>query len=522
MTEIQPERTILVEAGAHYDLLIIGGGINGAGIARDAAGRGLSVLLVEKDDLASATSAWSSKLIHGGLRYLEQYAFRLVAEALAEREILLDIAPHLVKPLRFVMPHVPELRPRWMIRAGLFLYDHLGRRATAAGPRETRLPGSHGIDLRVPPYHAALKPEFEHGFIYSDCRVDDARLVLINALGAAENGAAVLTRTRCTSGKRIPEGWAIRLRREGGSEFSVTARAVVNAAGPWVKQTLNDCLMQPSSDNVRLVKGSHIIVPRLYAGDHAYILQNDDRRVVFMIPYLDSLTLIGTTDVPVAGVEEVPQASEEEIAYLCRAVSRYLAQPLVPAQVIASYAGVRPLYDDGSENPSAVTRDYTLRLDADSGQSPVLSIFGGKITTYRRLAEHALEKLGPWFPDMRPPWTASRPLPGGESGGTLPDAARWHALPPDLLTDLHARHGWRVSHVLHGVQTRADLGADFGANLYAREIDYMVAHEWAMTGDDVLYRRSKAGLHMNATQRDAVRNYVAAHPAASGVSADMR
>ncbi len=499
----------MVEAGANYDLLIIGGGINGAGIARDAAGRGLSVLLVEQDDLASATSAWSSKLIHGGLRYLEQYAFRLVAEALAEREILLDIAPHLVKPLRFVMPHVAELRPRWMIRTGLFLYDHLGRRATAAGPRETRLPGSHGVDLRVPPYNDGLKPEFVHGFIYSDCRVDDARLVLANALGAAECGAAVLTRTRCSGGKRTTDGWDIQLRRDDGSVFSVTARAVVNAAGPWVKQTLNGSLGQPSHDNVRLVKGSHIIVPSLYAGDHAFILQNDDRRVVFMIPYLDTFTLIGTTDVPVSSAEEVPQASADEIEYLCRAVNRYLQHPLAPAQVVASYAGVRPLYDDGSANPSAVTRDYTLRLDADAGTAPVLSIFGGKITTYRRLAEHALEKLAPWFPDMKPAWTASQPLPGGESAAAAPEAAGWPSLPRGLLAALRARHGRRISHVLHGVASPADLGRDFGAHLYALEIDYMIAHEWAMTGDDVLYRRSKTGLLMNAAQRDAVRNYVA-------------
>ena len=499
----------MVEAGANYDLLVIGGGINGAGIARDAAGRGLSVLLVEKNDLASATSSWSSKLIHGGLRYLEQYEFRLVAEALAEREILLNVAPHLVEPLRFVMPHVPELRPRWMIRTGLFLYDHLGGRATAAGPRNTRLAGSHGISLRAPPYNAGLKPEFTYGFIYSDCRVDDARLVLANAVGAAESGAAILTRTECIAGKRNNNGWEMRLRGVAGDEINVSARAVVNASGPWVKQTLNNCLLQPSNDNVRLVKGSHIVVPKLYDGDHAYILQNDDRRVIFMIPYQASFTLVGTTDVAVSHVADVPQASGDEIEYLCRAVNRYLCHPVTPADVVWSYAGVRPLYDDGSANPSAVTRDYTLRLDDDAGVAPVLSVFGGKITTYRRLAEHAMEKLAPWFPDMKPAWTDSSPLPGGETEPLASGRASWKTMPADMLDAIRSRHGARSAHVLLDAKAVDDMGTHFGANLYSREIDYMIAHEWARTGDDVLYRRSKAGLHLSAAQRGAVHDYVA-------------
>ncbi len=501
---------ILAEAGGNYDLVVIGGGINGAGIARDAAGRGLSVLLVEKNDLASATSSWSSKLIHGGLRYLEQYEFRLVAEALAEREILLNIAPHLVKPMRFVMPHVPELRPRWMIRTGLFLYDHLGRRATAAGPRDSLLAGSHGISLRQPPFNAGLKPELSHGFIYSDCRVDDARLVLTNALSAAEWGAAILVRTECIAGKRIDGGWELRLRANTGKETAVTARAIVNASGPWVKQTLNERLRQPSGDNVRLVKGSHIVVPRLYPGEHAFILQNDDRRVVFMIPYQGSYTLVGTTDIPVSAAAEIPQASVEEIEYLCRAVNRYLQQPVVPQDVLWSYAGVRPLYDDGSANPSAVTRDYTLRLDDDAGSAPVLSVFGGKITTYRKLAEHVLEKLAPWFPDMKSAWTDTSPLPGGEPATETELSAAWQTLPPAVIDAIVNRHGSRISHVLLNVKSAADLGTDFGGNLYAREIDYMIEHEWAQTGDDVLYRRSKAGLHMTASQRQAVDSYVAA------------
>jgi glycerol-3-phosphate dehydrogenase len=499
----------VAKAGANYDVVVIGGGINGTGIARDAAGRGLSVLLVEKDDLASATSSWSSKLIHGGLRYLEHFEFRLVAEALAEREVLLNIAPHLVRPLQFVMPHVPELRPRWMIRTGLFLYDHLGRRATKAGGGH--LPASHAINLAEPPYCAGLKSTLKHGFVYSDCRVDDARLVLANAVSAAESGAAILTRTACIGGKRNNEHWEIRLRTStSGETTTVTARALVNATGPWVKQTLNGELHQPSNDNIRLVKGSHIVVPRLYAGEHAFILQNDDRRVVFMIPYEDSYTLIGTTDIPLEVQPAVPVASNEEIEYLCRAVNRYLAKPIAPDDVVCSYAGVRPLYDDGNASASAVTRDYTLRVDTDKGSAPVLSVFGGKITTYRKLAEQALQKLAPWFPDMKPAWTATTALPGGEAEATAEYSEdAWNLLPAPILDAMRKRHGSRVAHVLLKVKTVTDLGTHFGAQLYAREIDYMIEHEWALTGDDILYRRSKAGLHLSAGQCKAVQEYIA-------------
>ena len=495
-------------ADAQYDLLIIGGGINGAGIARDAAGRGLKVLLVEKDDLAAATSSQSSKLIHGGLRYLEQFEFRLVSEALAEREVLLAIAPHLVVPLRFVMPHVPGLRPRWMIRAGLFLYDHLGRR--------TRLAGSHGVDLRAPPYRAGLKPAFTNGFIYSDCRVDDARLVLANAVDAQALGADIMTRTECVGAKRADNGWQAKLSSSRGGERIARARAIVNAAGPWVKQVLNERLHQPSRDNVKLVKGSHIVVPRAYEGDHAFILQNDDRRVVFMIPYEGKFTLIGTTDVALEGDPAMPQASGEEIAYLCRAVNRYLAKPLLPDDVRWSYAGIRPLYDDGTTNPSAVTRDYTLRLDTDSDAAPVLSVYGGKITTYRRLAEHALEKLAPWFPSMKPAWSARIPLPGGELRGIgftqfvevdLQREFPW--LPAEVRRALARRHGSNVHRVLGNARSLAALGASFGAGLYAREVDYMTECEWAMSGEDVLYRRTKAGLHLDEAQCGAVAEYVA-------------
>ena len=499
----------MAEAGTDYDLLVIGGGINGTGVARDAAGRGLSVLLVEKNDLAAATSSWSSKLIHGGLRYLEQYQFRLVAEALAEREILLHIAPHLVKPLRFVMPHVPQLRPRWIIRAGLFLYDHLGHRAVAAGPRETALEPSRAVELRQSPFGSGLRADYAQGYVYSDCQVDDARLVLANALSATECGASILTRTECIDGRRRGDAWELRLRTAEGSAMMVSARAVVNAAGPWVKAVLDGCLHQASRDGLRLVKGSHIVVPRAYPGEHAYILQNDDRRVVFLIPYLQRFTLIGTTDIPVDDIAEPPAASPTEVDYLCRAANRYLEQPIAAGDVIWSYAGIRPLYDDGHRNPSTVTRDYTLRVTTETGAAPLLSVFGGKITTYRRLAEHVLEQLKPWFRHMGPSWTAGPPLPGGDSISAAATSP-WQDLHADLLDALRGRHGSRVAHLLLNVAAPADMGRYFGAQLYAREIDYMIEHEWARSADDILYRRSKAGLMMNEDERTQVRAYVAA------------
>jgi glycerol-3-phosphate dehydrogenase len=477
-----------------YDLLVIGGGINGAGIARDAAGRGLSVLLTEKDDLASATSAWSSKLIHGGLRYLELYEFRLVAEALAEREVLLKVAAHLVWPARFVMPHVPELRPRWMIRAGLFLYDHLARRAS--------LPGSRAVRLDAPPYNSGLQARLKHGFVYSDCRVDDARLVVANAMDARERGVRVLTRTECVSARREGGLWVAAL----SSGEGVRAKAIVNAAGPWVKTVLNARLAQPSGDAVRLVKGSHIVLPKLYEGEHAFILQNDDRRVVFMIPYGDIHTLVGTTDVPVEDENQRPEASAEEIAYLCRAVNRYLSRPARPEDAVWSYAGVRPLYDDGSADPSAVTRDYTLRVDDEAGRAPVLSVFGGKITTYRVLADHAMAKLAPYFPGLKPSWTHRTPLTGSDFGGVARVEARdaffgsHPHIPEATLRPIFRRHGTHAQAVVGD----GDLGEDFGAGLTEREMRYCVEHEWAQTAEDILWRRTKTGLLMTPAQRERV------------------
>ena len=483
------------------DLLVVGGGVNGAGIARDAAGRGLSVLLVEKDDLASATSSWSSKLIHGGLRYLEQYEFRLVAEALAEREILLSIARHLVWPARFVMPHVPELRPRWMIRAGLFLYDNLGRFGAALESRRPSLPGSRGVRLDSPPLNSGLKPQFRHGFEYSDCRVDDARLVVANALSAAELGATVLTRTACVSAQRHDGAWRALL----SNGATVGARAIANAAGPWVKQTLNERLGQPSRDAVRLVKGSHIVLPQLYQGEHVFLLQNDDRRVVFMIPYEGRYTLVGTTDVAVTDAAH-PEASAEEVDYLCRAVNRYLAQPVSPEQVVWRYAGVRPLYDDGTSDPSAVTRDYTLLLDDAAGAAPVLSVFGGKITTYRRLAEQALDKLAPYFPGLKASWTAGAALPGSDFGAGGRAAARealvtrFPRVAQETLRGIFRRHGTRAMELVGD----GDLGEHYGAGLHERELAYLVEREWAGSAEDVLWRRTKTGLHMSSAQRARV------------------
>ncbi|MGE0358983.1 MAG: glycerol-3-phosphate dehydrogenase [Burkholderiales bacterium] len=475
-----------------FDLLVVGGGVNGAGIARDACGRGLSVLLAERADLASGTSSWSSKLIHGGLRYLEHYEFRLVAESLAEREVLLRIAGHLVHPLRFVMPHVPELRPRCMIRVGLFLYDHLGRRTT--------LPASRAERLDRGPFGNGLKADLRHGFSYSDCRVDDARLVVANALDARARGAEVLTRTACLSAAREQGLWRVRL----AGEREVRARAIVNAAGPWVKGVLNERLAQPSAENVQLVKGSHIVLPRLYEGEHAFILQNDDRRVVFMIPFEERFTLVGTTDVPERGDPEEAAASDEEVAYLCRAVNRYLARPVAPADAVWRFAGVRPLYDDGTSDPSAITRDYTLRVDDEDGAAPVVSVFGGKITTYRRLAEEVLSRLARYFPQLRRPWTERAALPGSDFSGATPAEtsralrSRYARIPEAALRGIFRRHGALAGEVLG----EGDLGEHHGADLYEREVDYLRAREWAVGADDILWRRTKAGLHMTREQRE--------------------
>ncbi len=487
-----------------YDLAIVGGGINGAGIARDAAGRGLSTLLVEKDDLASHTSSWSTKLIHGGLRYLEYYEFRLVSEALAEREVLLRAAPHIIAPLQFVLPYEPHLRPAWMIRAGLFLYDHLGGRKS--------LPSSFNVDLSNSRWGAGLKNTFHRGFVYSDARVDDARLVVFNAISAREKGADIRTHTKMIAGRRESGRWRLTLQDDSGETSEVLAKVLVNAAGPWVKQ-VQDEVSEPAQARVRHVKGSHIVVPRIHREEHAYILQNSDQRIIFVIPYQNHFSLIGTTDIPVEQYEH-PEITDDEVAYLCGIANAYLAKPIAPADVVWSYSGVRPLYDDGSADPAAVTRDYVLKLDAEDRAAPLLSIFGGKITTFRRLAEQALAQLTPFFPGMKRPWTKTEPLPGGDMvRGDLAAfdrelRGRYPMLDPQLLAVLARRHGTRSSRVLGSANIAADLGKHFGDTLFAAEIEYLIAHEWATTAEDILWRRTKCGLHMTAAEREVVAEYL--------------
>jgi glycerol-3-phosphate dehydrogenase len=482
-----------------YDLLIVGGGINGAGIARDAAGRGIQTLLVDQGDFGGATSSASTKLIHGGLRYLEHYEFRLVAESLAEREVMLRIAPHLVAPLRFVMPHVPTLRPAWMIRAGLWLYDHIGGRSS--------LPASDGVALRPDGFGAGLKPELKRGFIYSDARVDDSRLVILNLRSAAEHGATVLPRTRLVAARRDAGIW--RAIVESSSEpREISARVLVNAAGPWVDKVVESTGGEMKNARVRLVKGSHIVVPRIHAGDQAYILQNTDKRIVFVIPYLDRWSLIGTTDVPVDQAGQPWEISPAEIRYLIEAANRYLARPIVETDIVWSFAGIRPLYDDGTGDPAAITRDYTLKLDDREG-AVELAVFGGKLTTYRKLAETVMERLAPWLSTTRGPWTAGEALPGGNFvPGQRKEVLRqlcaaYPQLSTDLLAALFARHGTLARNLLGNAQTLADLGQDFGGGLYRMEINYLEQHEWATTAEDVLWRRTKTGLAMTPAERVA-------------------
>ena len=480
--------------------MVVGGGINGAGIARDAAGRGLSVMLVEQGDLASATSSWSSKLIHGGLRYLEQYEFRLVREALQEREVLLRLAPHIIRPLMFILPHDASMRPAWMIRMGLWIYDHLGGRIT--------LPRSKKISFPDIAYGAGLNPAIRSGFLYSDCRVDDSRLTVLNAVSARENGATILTRASFEVARRVDGVWEAVIALAGGERRTVRAKALVNAAGPWVVDVLDRIQGERIKERVRLVKGSHIIVPKVHSQGHALILQNPDKRVVFVIPYEAQFSLIGTTDVAVGSVDEAARITPEETDYLIAAVNRFLAKPISAADIVHSYAGVRPLYDDGSDNPSEVTRDYVLKVDHEAHRAALLTVFGGKITTYRRLAEEALENLEPFFPKLRGPWTANEELPGGDVGhfNAFRDAmhARYPKLGRELVDGVVHRHGARATKVLKEARVSEDLGKYFGAGLTQREIEYLVKEEWAQSAEDVLWRRTKCGLHMTPEQREAV------------------
>jgi len=492
-----------------FDLLVVGGGINGAGIARDAAGRGLSVCLCERDDLAAHTSSASTKLIHGGLRYLEQFEFALVGKALAEREVLLRAAPHIIWPLRFVLPHQSHLRPAWMIRLGLFLYDHLGR-----GKRS--LDGSRRIRLAGDAVGAPLRETFHTGFVYSDAWVQDARLVVLNAMDAQALGATVLPRTRCSLARRSAEGWEAELVGQDGSRRSVTARALVNAAGPWAVQFLDEVAAVGHDHALRLVKGSHIVVPRMFEHDHAYIFQQPDRRIVFAIPYEHDYTLIGTTDVEYTADPAAPQIDEAETRYLCDAVNRYFRRSIAPDDVVWSYSGVRPLLDDEEDNASEITRDYQLELDAAG--APLLNVFGGKLTTYRRLGEEAVDQLADVLTIRGGAWTsrADRPLPGGERRdieALLRELCQRHPWLPDAMARRLVRnYGTRSASVIGKAADLAALGEHFGADLYQAEVDYLRRHEWAATAEDILWRRSKLGLQVPAPAVARLDAYLAGAP----------
>lgn len=503
--------------GKVFDLAVIGGGINGCGIARDAAGRGNSVFLCEMNDLASGTSSVSTKLVHGGLRYLEYYEFHLVREALIEREILWRIAPHIIRPLRFVLPHHAGLRPTWMLRLGLFLYDHIGGRKL--------LPPTRSVDLsRDEVGKPLVAGRYRKGFEYSDCFVDDARLVVLTARDAADRGADIRTRTRAVETRQADGLWHVTVEDTlSGERSTISARVLVNAGGPWVEQVLTLGAGVNTRARVRLVQGSHIVIRKLYDHDRAYIFQNSDGRIVFAIPYQDDFTLIGTTDRDYEGDPARVKASDDEIAYLCASVGEYLAKPVTPQDVVWTYAGVRPLYDDGASEAKAATREYAFELDTPGGV-PLLSVYGGKITTYRRLAEEALEKLSSYLKGAkaREGWTAKAPLPGGDM-----EASAVAALTAELmrgypfLTKAHASrlahaYGTRTAKLLGTAKSMADLGRDFGATLTESEVRYLISHEWACTAADIVWRRSKLGLRMSASDIAALDDWLAAQRTQSG------
>jgi glycerol-3-phosphate dehydrogenase len=488
-----------------FDLAIIGGGINGSGIARDAAGRGLTVTLFEQGDLGAATSSASTKLIHGGLRYLEHYEFRLVREALQEREVLLRIAPHIIWPMRFVLPHHDGLRPAWLLRLGLYVYDHLGGRSI--------LPGTRTLNLRNDPAGGPLKPAYRKGFEYSDCWVEDSRLVVLNARDAAEHGALVRPRMRVVSAERSAGRWRVTAQDGTGAAETIGARILVNAGGPWVGEVLRSIVRSNASSSVRLVQGSHVVVPKLWNHDHSYIFQNADGRIIFAIPYESEFTLIGTTDRDYAGDPAAAAASPAEIAYLCAAATEYFARPIAPGDVVWTYSGVRPLYDDGASKAQEATRDYVFELDAPAGAAPLLSVFGGKITTYRRLAEAALEKLTPYLPRAaaeKRGWTGHAPLPGGNfpHDGFAPLVTRLLAKHP-YLEPPHARrlvraYGTRAERLFDGITSESGLGRRLGFNLTEAEVRYLMREEWAVTAADVLWRRSRLGLRLTVEEAAAL------------------
>jgi glycerol-3-phosphate dehydrogenase len=483
-----------------FDVAIIGGGINGCGIARDAAGRGLSVLLVEQGDLASGTSSASSKLIHGGIRYLETYDFRLVRESLRERELLLGNAPHLVRPMRFVIPHVASMRPAWMMRIGIRLYDFLAGRSV--------LPRSRILDLADDPAGAPLRATGGIGFEYSDCVTDDARLVIANAIDARERGADIRTRTRLMSARRAGKRWELVL-AESAKRETVAARAVVNAAGPWAGHVLDTIVKAATTVKMRLVKGSHIVYPRLYSHERAYLMQNDDGRAVFAVPFADKYTLIGTTDVETSGDPTHATASADEIQYLCRVAERFFRTAVEPSRVVWTYAGVRPLIDDSHDAAAKVSREYQIVSDGGYGEAPLLSLIGGKLTAFRAMSEDVVNKLAHWFA-MRAAWTAGEPLPGGDLGergieGLLADLALHHAyLPAATAHRMAFAYGRRVTNMLGDARQIEDLGPRLLGDLHQRELDYLRRHEWAQTADDVLWRRTKLGIGASAAEIEAL------------------
>ncbi len=478
------------------DLIVIGGGINGAGIAADAAGRGLSVLMLEAQDLACATSSASSKLIHGGLRYLEHYEFRLVSEALAEREVLLKMAPHIAFPMRFRLPHRPHLRPAWMIRAGLFMYDHLGKR--------TNLPASKGLTFGA---DSVLKPEIVRGFEYSDCWVDDARLVVLNAQEVVKRGGEVHTRTRVTHARRENGLWTVTAENiDSGEIYTWHAKGLVNAAGPWVRQLFDEGLHLKSPYGIRLIKGSHIVVPRVHTQKQAYILQNEDHRIVFVIPWMDEFSIIGTTDVEYQGDPQQVAIDDSEIEYLLKVFNQHFKTPLNRKDIVWTYSGVRPLCDDESDSPQAITRDYTLDVHDDQGQAPLLSVFGGKLTTYRKLAEHALEKLSCYYPHIGKAWTKECVLPGGDFAGSREDYAASLRRRYPFITEGMARHYARTygscsEEILKDAHSLDDLGELFGHHFYEAELRYLVGSEWVRTTEDAVWRRTKLGMWLTEQQQ---------------------
>jgi glycerol-3-phosphate dehydrogenase len=490
-----------------FDVAVIGGGINGCGIARDAAGRGLSVFLCEQEDLANGTSSASTKLIHGGLRYLEYYEFRLVREALQEREVLLNAAPHIIWPLRFILPHHKGLRPAWLIRLGLFLYDHIGGRKL--------LPGTSSVNLRSDSAGHPLKQDYSKGFEYSDCWVMDSRLVVLNAMDAAAKGAEIRTRSPLLSAARTADFWALRvLDKKSNQEYEVQAKTLVNASGPWLDELLSHISHGETREHIRMVKGSHIVVEKLFDHERAYIFQNEDGRIIFAIPYENDFTLIGTTDVDFHGDPDKVHISEEEVDYLCKAASEYFTTRISADSVVDTFSGIRPLFDDGKSDAKAATRDYVLKLDVGKNEPPLLSIYGGKITTYRKLAESVLEKLAPFLPHMGVPWTETHHLPGGDfhpdefDKKTAELTGRCPFIDQRLAARLMRCYGTRAFTMTAGLQQQSDMGTPFGHDLYSFEVDYLIEREWAECSEDILLRRTKLGLFLSLEEAEALDGYI--------------